>query len=194
MVYNPSRLKSVSFKSKNLRMHLPDPALSSQARDYHLRNRDFFKPWNPRTRQTFYSLKFQREKMNQEWQQHLEKRLLKFWIFEKGDHKLEKIIGHVAFSNIVWGGFRSCFLGYSIDQDYNGRGYATEAVGKGVTCVFQVLRLHRIEANIMPRNQGSIRVVEKLGFEYEGASPKYLKIDGIWEDHLHYVVRNQALE
>lgn len=29
---------------------------------------------------------------------------------------------------------------------------------------FGVMELHRIEANIMPRNMASLKVVEKLGF------------------------------
>ena len=43
----------------------------------------------------------------------------------------------------------------------------------------------------MPAQFGSQK---KQGFTYEGTSPKYLKINGIWEDHLHYVKRNAALE
>ena len=30
----------------------------------------------------------------------------------------------------------------------------------------------------------AIRLVEKLGFRQEGLSPRYLNIDGVWEDHL----------
>ena len=57
-------------------------------------------------------------------------------------------------------------------------------------CFREELKLHRIEANIMPRNARSIRVVEKLGFINEGRSRKYLKIAGVWEDHLHFVLVN----
>lgn len=48
--------------------------------------------------------------------------------------------------------------------------------------------LHRIEANIMPRNLPSIAVAERCGFQLEGMSPKYLRIAGVWEDHLHFVL------
>jgi ribosomal-protein-alanine N-acetyltransferase len=46
----------------------------------------------------------------------------------------------------------------------------------------------------MPRNARSRRVVEKLGFADEGLATKYLKINGVWEDHIHYVMLNLALE
>ena len=45
----------------------------------------------------------------------------------------------------------------------------------------------------MPRNQRSRRVVEKLGFAEEGLARKYLKINGVWEDHIHYVILNDAV-
>ncbi|MBW5446222.1 ribosomal-protein-S5-alanine acetyltransferase [Cohnella sp. CFH 77786] len=51
-----------------------------------------------------------------------------------------------------------------------------------------------IEANIMPRYRASLRVVEKLGFQNEGLAKKYLKINGIWEDHIHMVLINEAIE
>lgn len=65
---------------------------------------------------------------------------------------------------------------------------------KSLMRTFTKLQLHRLEANIMPRNKRSLRVVEKLGFYNEGLAEKYLNINGQWEDHLHLVLRNPALE
>lgn len=42
----------------------------------------------------------------------------------------------------------------------------------------------------MPKNGGSIRVLEKAGFEKEGISRKSVKINGAWEDHLILAVIN----
>lgn len=54
---------------------------------------------------------------------------------------------------------------------------------------------YTLEANIMPRNRASLKVVEKLGFYNEGLATKYLKmINGKWEDHIHMVLRNTELE
>ena len=41
---------------------------------------------------------------------------------------------------------------------------------------------------------GSRRVAEKLGLMDEGLARKYLKINGVWEDHIHYVILNEAVE
>ena len=46
----------------------------------------------------------------------------------------------------------------------------------------------------MPRNGASLRVLEKNGYQNEGISPAYMKINGKWEDHVHMVRRNLAME
>lgn len=66
----------------------------------------------------------------------------------------------------------------------------TKAVNEVVDYAFNVLKLHRIEANVMPRNIASKRVLEKCGFIEEGYSKKYLYINGVWEDHIHMVKFN----
>lgn len=194
MGYDFSKLKDCQLRTARLRLQSPAPRLAPAVCAYFKRNQTFLGPWSPVVRPVFYTEVFHQEKIRQELIQMAEKRLVKFWLFKQTDRALHHPIGHVSFSNLVWGAFRSCFLGYSLDEAETGKGYATEALAESVRFVFEELRLHRVEANIMPRNQPSIRVVEKLGFECEGLSPKYLKINGVWEDHYHYVIRNQALE
>ena len=90
--------------------------------------------------------------------------------------------------------FCSCFLGYKVDQRFNGLGVATEAIAASNRYLFEVFGLHRIEANIMPSNLASQRVVEKLGFEQEGLAKAFLKINGKWEDHYRYALRSESLD
>ena len=87
----------------------------------------------------------------------------------------------------------SCHLGYKLDKDHINKGFMTEAVKKGIEIIFNEYRLHRIEANIMPHNRGSARVVEKLGFYNEGLARQYLKINNNWEDHIHWVLLNDKV-
>lgn len=98
----------------------------------------------------------------------------------------------VALNGIVWGSFCSCFLGYKLDKDHLRQGLMIEAVQECVRIAFEELGLHRIEANIMPRNLPSLGVAEKCGFVREGISRKYLKINGVWEDHIHMVRLNET--
>ena len=60
------------------------------------------------------------------------------------------------------------------------------ALSGAMRFAFDELKLHRLEAACMPHNRGSIRVLEHNGFQREGLARRYLKIDGIWQDHLLY--------
>ena len=50
--------------------------------------------------------------------------------------------------------------------------------------VFEETRLHRIMAGYLPHNDRSGNLLQRLGFEREGYARKYLKINGVWEDHI----------
>ena len=63
---------------------------------------------------------------------------------------------------------RRCELGYILRRDHWGRGLAHEALTAVVNHAFGTLGLHRLEADIDPRNAASIRSVERLGFTLEG--------------------------
>jgi ribosomal-protein-alanine N-acetyltransferase len=56
---------------------------------------------------------------------------------------------------------------------------------------FDDLRLHRIEAAIVPRNLASRRVADKLGLRDEGVSVRFLQIRGVWEDHVRYAITSE---
>lgn len=53
---------------------------------------------------------------------------------------------------------------------------------------FQVVGIHRIEINIRPENKPSLRVVEKLGYRFEGERARFLHINGQWCDHLSFAL------
>ena len=73
---------------------------------------------------------------------------------------------------------------------HNGRGIMTEAVRLVVSYAFHDLKLHRIEAGVMPHNVASIKVLEKAGFHQEGISRKNVKINGEWQDHVLLAIIN----
>ena len=103
------------------------------------------------------------------------------------------VIGSIVLNNIIRGAFHSCHLGYKMDQFNINKGYLTEGLKIVIEYAFNVLKLHRIEANIMPHNSPSLRVVEKLVY-HEGLAKKYLNINESWEDHIHMVLLNESLE
>ena len=55
-------------------------------------------------------------------------------------------------------------IGYTFDPAYQGRGYATEAVGELVRYLFEDRGKHKVSADATSRNDGSWRLLERLGF------------------------------
>lgn len=101
------------------------------------------------------------------------------------------LIGQLTVANITYGCARNASIGYWIDHDHAGRGLMPTAVAMASDYCFQVLRLHRLEICLRPENGPSRRVVEKVGFNFEGLRRRYLHIDGDWRDHEVYVMTDE---
>lgn len=181
------------YETDRLILKVLDETFAEPLLDYHVRNRDFLKEWEPNHPEEFYTLDTQAALL-EDWNMQFEKKTaLRLWLLKKDSKEDKRVIGVIAFNNIVWGAFLSCHLGYKLDKDEVGKGYITEALKKGISIIFDEWKLHRIEANIMPRNERSLRVAERLGFYHEGLARKYLKINGKWEDHIHMVLLNEEM-
>jgi ribosomal-protein-alanine N-acetyltransferase len=95
----------------------------------------------------------------------------------------DELVGAIHLTNVVYGAFRSGYLGYFAFTGHEGRGHMKQGLSLVVQHAFHKLRLHRLEANIQPGNLASIALVRTCGFSKEGYSPAYLKIGGRWRDH-----------
>lgn len=104
-----------------------------------------------------------------------------------------QFIGQITLGNVMWGSLRQGYIGYWIDSRFAGRGITPTAVSMITDYALREAGLHRIEINIRPENTASIRVVEKLGFTFEGRRPQYLHIQGDWRDHNTYVMTSSTL-
>lgn len=166
-----------------------DPALAEKVCEYYATNMDFLRSFEPERNEEFFTPRFQRDALEQEVKLRNEKRSYRFYIVSNDEP--ETIIGTIGLSNIVWRAFQSCHLGYALDEKHRNAGFMTEAVNLITDFGFNTIGLHRIEANIMPRNLASLRVLEKCGFQNEGSSQEYLRINGVWEDHVHMVKLNK---
>ncbi len=184
-------MNNTIYETDRLILRAPDKSLAKMVLEYYQRNQIFLEEWEPVRNEEFYTKKYHEEQLENDMTLNQKQNQLRLWILKKGEE--DKVIGSIGFTNIVWGSFLSCYLGYKLDQEEINQGYMTEALNKGIEIMFEEYGLHRIEANIIPRNTRSLRVTEKLGFQKEGISPKYLNINGIWEDHIHMVLLNEKL-
>ena len=99
-----------------------------------------------------------------------------------------ELVGLINISEIVRGAFHSGYLGYYAFAPYQRRGFMLAGLSAAIARVFRDHGLHRLEANIQPKNRESIALVKRLGFRREGFSPRYLKIGGRWRDHERWAV------
>ena len=186
-------IENLELHTDRLTLKVLGPAHARQVLAYLVRNREYFKQWNPVATEDYFTLEFQEQRLRNELALAEDGWMLRLHLFARADRAFERVIGDLALNNIIRGAFLSCHLGYKMDQHELSKGYMTEAVRGAIAYAFDELKLHRVEANIIPRNLPSRRVVTKVGFEEEGLARKYLKINGVWEDHIHYVIFNDAV-
>ncbi len=99
-----------------------------------------------------------------------------------------EIIGMLTLNEIVRGAFQSATMGYWISRDFARQGLMTEAVRLMLRHSFATLDMHRVEANMMPRNAPSRCLAAAVGMRYEGTAKRYLQIAGKWEDHERWAI------
>lgn len=104
-----------------------------------------------------------------------------------------QMVGQMTVSSITGGSLRSAQVGYWVASAHAGRGIAPTALALATDYCWSTLGLHRIEVNIRPENGASLRVVEKLGFRYEGLRRWYLHIAGSWADHLSFALTSDEV-
>jgi ribosomal-protein-alanine N-acetyltransferase len=149
-------------------------------------SRTLFAPWMP--------IAFQEEPPDRLFDRQLERCLV--GLRDGTQYRLvgvmddNRIAGFFSLSEIVRGVFQNAYASWSVSADRVGRGLGTEGAQALLDLAFlpqpRGLGLHRVQANVIPDNHASIRIVEKTGFRYEGLAKGYLKIAGQWQDHAMY--------
>lgn len=174
-------------KDKQIFLKPLDSSFGEDILELEIRNRSFFEKYTIERDNDFYTLEGQMERLQEKEKNWEQDKGYDFGIFLKENQKL---IGEIGLFKIERGPAESGMVGYSLDKRLNGNGYMTEAIKLIVDHGFNNLKLHRIEAGVMPHNLGSIKVLEKAGFQKEGIARKNIKINGKWEDHLMLATLN----
>ncbi|MBD7916640.1 GNAT family N-acetyltransferase [Clostridium sp. Sa3CUN1] len=171
----------VKLKSKNLILKSFTPDCTEELLDYYKRNKEHLKDYEPTRDNSFYTYEAQKELIIESY-----KNLMSGTGIDLGIYKADKLIGKIKISNIVYGVFKSGIVGYSIDEEYQGKGYMQEALKVVLKYAEEELELHRLEASVLTDNIKSKSVLLKCGFKEIGVNEKYLFINGAWRDHITF--------
>ena len=183
----------LKFKYETDRMYLRilDEGAYKEVLEFYQNNLGSFEVSEPIDPESF-SEEYFRDILRYEHQMILKSELIRYWAIPKAEPG--RICGTVSFRDINRGNFQCCTLGYKVDKDYRGMGYATEMVSFGVELMEKEVKLHRIEATVLPDNEPSIRLLEKLNFKREGYLREKIQLQGVWRDHYFYARINESNE
>lgn len=79
-------------------------------------------------------------------------------------------------------------IGWTLHPDFAGQGYATEAASAVLDLAFSTIRLHRVQADLDPRNAASIALCKRLGMREEALFLQDLWFKGEWADTGMYAI------
>jgi ribosomal-protein-alanine N-acetyltransferase len=166
-------------------LRYPQPVDYSSWAELRTLSRQHLGPWEPLWARDELTRAAFRRRLRHYQRELREDQGYPLFIFRESDGAL---LGGLTISNVRRGVTQAAGIGYWIGAPYTGRGYMSDAVQAVLPFAFGNLRLHRLEAACLPNNVASMRVLEKAGFQREGLARRYLKINGIWQDHVLYAL------
>lgn len=179
-----------AMETERLRLSVLKKSRSYEVASYLERNREFHKKWSQTHDDKYFTEAVQKQYLSYDVKEYRSGRLVPLWITLKDDP--EKIIGKVSFFNFAYGGMMSCAIGYHLDEEYTGNGYMREAILASCEMLVKEIKLHRIEAFILPNNERSLNLIEKCGFTPEGMRYSYMHINGKWENHEAFYILDES--
>ncbi len=147
------------------------------------RNQSYLKEYEPLWPDNCLTRQFFMKRLERQVRDWRSGRGYAFLIF---DSESGELIGGINVNSVCRGAAQFASLGYWIDRDLQGRGLMSESLRLVIKFCFEQVKLHRLNASCMPRNESSIRLLKKLGFKEEGFAKAYIQIGGCWEDHNLY--------
>jgi [ribosomal protein S5]-alanine N-acetyltransferase len=150
--------------------------------DLRAASRAFLTPWEPTWPSDDLTRAAFRRRLRRSHEEIANDEAYTFLIFRDND----VLAGGITLGQIKRGVVQSGTLGYWIGAPYARQGLMSSAVRAVIGYGFSTLRLHRIEASCLPNNVPSTKLLERAGFTREGYARAYLRINGVWQDHLLY--------
>lgn len=174
----------MQYETERLILKILTPDKCNSVLRFYRDNRSLFEPLNPVTPENYYTTDYQRSTLAVEYQRFINGKSARYYVFLKSSPS--KIIGTFSFTDIKKNFNQSSIIGYRFDSRYHHYGYAVESLQKGIQALFEEEKLHRIEAYIQPENTPSKKLIERLGFQYEGTCFSHTLIQHNWQDMERY--------
>jgi len=149
------------------------------------KSRAFLTPWEPLWPLDDLTRASYRYRVRRHTEEAARDEAFTFFVFREED---DALIGGLSLGHIRRGVSQSATLGYWMGEPFAGKGYMTRAVRAVLAYCFDKQGLHRVEAACLPTNEPSRRLLERVGFQYEGFARAYLNINGQWRDHLLFAI------
>ena len=175
---------NLSIESERLILKIPDICDTGRILRFVTDNAGHFAPFEYSYPGNYFTAGFQEMMVSAVRQQYLKLQGFRYYVYEK--ENTDRIVGCVGLANVRPGEDKSAELYYKLDMRYTGQGYAAEACRALISEAAETLALHRMECDILPENKASLRLAERLGFEYEGTARLSHCVQGVWRDHLRY--------
>jgi ribosomal-protein-alanine N-acetyltransferase len=173
------------IKGSGVVLHIPQMSDFEEWAILRERSRSFLVPWEPTWPSDDLTRSAFRRRMRRYWRDVREDQSYPFFVYRQDN---DTLVGGLTLSNIRRGVSQTCSLGYWVGQPHARQGFTSAAVRAVMPFVFNVLRLHRLEAACLPTNDASIRLLRSCGFREEGYARGFLQINGMWQDHLTFAI------
>lgn len=164
------------------RLHLRPLSESDRAEfiRIHTVSEEHFKPWFPERQGDLDDMFDEELEKNRQEGRHFR---------GTGELANGRLVGFFNLNDTVRGVFQNAYASWSVSAQRTGEGYGAEGVFALLDLAFSEdhgLGLHRVQANVIPENERSVRLAERVGMRREGCARRYLKIAGQWQDHWMY--------
>lgn len=151
---------------------------------YEIKNRELFEPFCITRNPDFYTVDYQINNINRIIKHQNDDIEFVFLIRLMGSNT---VIGKINLDSIIkYKYISSASIGCTLDNDYQKKGYMTEAFNLVLDFCFNTLNLHRISAQIQNHNENSKKLTNRLGFKFEGVNRELAFINDKWVDHNLY--------
>lgn len=174
-------VKPLLLQEENIFLRLPTKLDYIQWVNLRNKNQAFLGRWEPDG--SFQKTSYRNFKLRVKWAKKGFKdgKVLSLLIFQKSSKQL---IGSITLENIMTRPFYSGRIGYWLGSEYYRLGYMSSAISCIIDFSEKKWGVSKVYAATLPDNTASINLLKKLNFYNEGVCKKYLRIKGIWRDHL----------